>query len=107
MLGVDDELLKRPKRSIPRADVAELAVQGLSLSQAENRYFHEPLTNSVLCWTSSEFADAVTSVVGMKVKQLWNVMQLIYALTADQSMPYQRTLVMASQLQTLHHYLGS
>jgi len=43
VLGVDDELLKRSKRSIPRADVAELAVQGLSLSQAENRYFHEPL----------------------------------------------------------------
>jgi len=43
VLGVDDELLKRSKRSIPRADVAELAVQGLSLLQAENRYFHEPL----------------------------------------------------------------
>lgn len=40
MLGVDDELLKRPKRSIPRADVAELAVQSLVVSEAENRYAH-------------------------------------------------------------------
>ena len=38
ILGVDDELLKRPKRSIPRADVAELAVQSLILPEAENRY---------------------------------------------------------------------
>ena len=38
VLGVDDVLLKRPKRSIPRADVAELAVQSLSLPEAENRY---------------------------------------------------------------------
>ena len=37
MLGVDDELLKRPKRSIPRADVAELAVQSLTLSEVRNR----------------------------------------------------------------------
>lgn len=40
MLGVDDELLKRPKRSIPRADVAELAVQSLIVSEAEDRYTH-------------------------------------------------------------------
>ncbi len=38
VLGVDDELLKRPKRSIPRADVAELAVQSLTVSKAANRY---------------------------------------------------------------------
>ena len=40
MLGVDDKLLERPKRSIPRADVAELAVQSLIVSEAENRYAH-------------------------------------------------------------------
>ena len=37
VLGLDDELLKLEKRSIPRADVAELAVQALSTPQAENR----------------------------------------------------------------------
>ena len=42
VLGVDDELLKRPKRSIPRADVAELAVQSLVLPEAENRYADLP-----------------------------------------------------------------
>ena len=37
VLGIDDHLLKLQKRSIPRADVAELAVQALSTTQAENR----------------------------------------------------------------------
>ena len=37
VLGLDDQLLKLEKRSIPRADVAELAVQALSTPQAENR----------------------------------------------------------------------
>lgn len=39
MLGVDDELLKNTSRSIPRADVAELTVQCLSLAEADNRCF--------------------------------------------------------------------
>ena len=34
VLGVDEELLKRKTRSIPRADVAELAVQTLALPGA-------------------------------------------------------------------------
>ena len=37
VLGLDDQLLKLEKRSIPRGDVAELAVQALSTPQAENR----------------------------------------------------------------------
>lgn len=37
VLGLDDQLLKLEKRSIPRADVAELAVQALSTPQAEYR----------------------------------------------------------------------
>ena len=39
MLGVDDELLKNSSRSIPRADVAELTVQCLTLAEADNRCF--------------------------------------------------------------------
>ena len=34
---MDDTLLKRTVRSIPRDDVAELTVQCLSLAQAKNR----------------------------------------------------------------------
>ena len=37
MLGLDDALLKRKSRRIPRADVAELAVQCLTLKDADNR----------------------------------------------------------------------
>ncbi|BDA46321.1 probable protein TIC 62, chloroplastic at C-terminar half [Coccomyxa sp. Obi] len=37
VLGVDDELLKNTSRSIPRADVAELTVQCLTLAEADNR----------------------------------------------------------------------
>lgn len=37
VLGVDDELLKNTSRSIPRADVAELTVQCLTLAEANNR----------------------------------------------------------------------
>lgn len=37
VLGVDDELLKEESRSIPRADVAELTVQCLTLAEANNR----------------------------------------------------------------------
>ncbi len=39
VVGIDDTLLKRTQRSIPRADVAELAVQCLSLPQAANKSF--------------------------------------------------------------------
>ncbi|CAM9798633.1 unnamed protein product, partial [Phaeothamnion confervicola] len=38
-VGVDDELLKLPRRSIPRADVAEVCVQSLGLKEAINRSF--------------------------------------------------------------------
>lgn len=37
VLGVDDELLKRESRSIPRADVAELCVQALLSDAAKNK----------------------------------------------------------------------
>eukprot|EP01025_Chloroclados_australasicus_P011783 TRINITY_DN1522_c0_g1_i1.p1 TRINITY_DN1522_c0_g1~~TRINITY_DN1522_c0_g1_i1.p1 ORF type:complete len:314 (+),score=37.82 TRINITY_DN1522_c0_g1_i1:112-1053(+) len=37
VLDVDDKLLKREKKSIPRADVAEVCVQSLLLQSAENR----------------------------------------------------------------------
>ncbi len=50
VLGVDDELLKRSKRSIPRADVAELAVQSLIVSEAENRYAHLEGGTVCFCW---------------------------------------------------------
>ncbi|GFR50997.1 hypothetical protein Agub_g13323 [Astrephomene gubernaculifera] len=39
VVGVDDSLIKQPVRSIPRADVAELCVQCLTLKAAENRSF--------------------------------------------------------------------
>lgn len=39
VLGVDDALLKRTVRSIPRTDVAELAVRCLGLEGALNRSF--------------------------------------------------------------------
>eukprot|EP00238_Polyblepharides_amylifera_P005805 CAMPEP_0196591838 /NCGR_PEP_ID=MMETSP1081-20130531/71034_1 /TAXON_ID=36882 /ORGANISM="Pyramimonas amylifera, Strain CCMP720" /LENGTH=329 /DNA_ID=CAMNT_0041915343 /DNA_START=151 /DNA_END=1140 /DNA_ORIENTATION=- len=39
IVGVDDTLLKREQRNIPRADVAELVVQCLSLEPAKNRSF--------------------------------------------------------------------
>lgn len=39
VVGVDDELLKRKVRSIPREDVAELAVQCLRLPEASKRSF--------------------------------------------------------------------
>eukprot|EP01024_Parvocaulis_polyphysoides_P018864 TRINITY_DN18409_c0_g1_i7.p1 TRINITY_DN18409_c0_g1~~TRINITY_DN18409_c0_g1_i7.p1 ORF type:complete len:328 (+),score=39.30 TRINITY_DN18409_c0_g1_i7:44-985(+) len=35
--GVDDELLKREQKGIPREDVAEVVVQSLKIKQAENR----------------------------------------------------------------------
>ena len=38
VLGVDDQLLKSATRRIPRADVAELAVQCLTLPAAKNRW---------------------------------------------------------------------
>ena len=38
MLGVDDKLMQESFRSIPRADVAELCVQCLGASEAQNRY---------------------------------------------------------------------
>ena len=37
MLGVDDKLMHEQSRSIPRADVAELCVQCLGVSEAQNR----------------------------------------------------------------------
>lgn len=37
--GVDDELLERTVRSIPRADVADLSVQALDCPEAKNRSF--------------------------------------------------------------------
>lgn len=39
VVGIDDELLKRKVRSIPREDVAELCIQSLTLAEAENRSF--------------------------------------------------------------------
>lgn len=39
VLGVDDKLMHEQSRSIPRADVAELCVQCLGVSEAQNRYF--------------------------------------------------------------------
>ncbi|KAK9802549.1 hypothetical protein WJX73_000176 [Symbiochloris irregularis] len=39
IVGVDDELMTRDNRSIPRADVAELCVQCLQLEEASNRSF--------------------------------------------------------------------
>jgi hypothetical protein len=38
VLGVDDKLMQETSRSIPRADVAELCVQCLGVSEAQNRY---------------------------------------------------------------------
>ncbi len=38
VVDVDDRLLERKQRSIPRADVAELSVQCIALPQARNRY---------------------------------------------------------------------
>ena len=43
VLGVDDELLKNKSRSIPRADVAEVTVQCLTLTEASNRYGAGPI----------------------------------------------------------------
>lgn len=37
VLGVDDELLKENSRTIPRSDVAEVAVQALSITTAQRR----------------------------------------------------------------------
>ena len=39
VVGIDDTLLKRKVRSIPREDVAELCIQSLELPEAENRSF--------------------------------------------------------------------
>ena len=47
MLGVDDKLLKSTTRRIPRADVAELAVQCLTLPAATNRC--GPLGSQAIC----------------------------------------------------------
>lgn len=38
LVGVDDELSKLPSRSIPRDDVAQLAIQCLTLEAAKNRW---------------------------------------------------------------------
>lgn len=38
VLGKDDELMEEQSRSIPRADVAELCIQALEQSEAQNRY---------------------------------------------------------------------
>jgi hypothetical protein len=48
VLGVDDVLLKSKTRRIPRADVAELAVQCLTLEAAANRHA-EPSCVSRAC----------------------------------------------------------
>lgn len=37
LLGVDDQLLKREYKAIPREDVAELCVQCLNMPEAKNR----------------------------------------------------------------------
>ncbi len=37
VLGADDHLMKESSRSIPREDVAELCVQCLGVSEAQNR----------------------------------------------------------------------
>lgn len=37
LLGVDDQLLKREYKAIPREDVAELCVQCLHMPEAKNR----------------------------------------------------------------------
>ena len=39
ILGIDDELLKGTDRTIPRADVAEVAVQALLHLNSKNRAF--------------------------------------------------------------------
>ena len=39
VLGADDHLMKESSRSIPRQDVAELCVQCLGVSEAQNRYW--------------------------------------------------------------------
>ena len=38
VIGVDDELMKGTSRRIPRADVAELCIQSLTLPEASNRH---------------------------------------------------------------------
>lgn len=38
-MDVDDKLIERTPRSIPRADVAELCVRCITLPQARNRSF--------------------------------------------------------------------
>jgi hypothetical protein len=38
IISVDDKFMKRKARSIPRADVAELCFQSLSIPEAKNRY---------------------------------------------------------------------
>ncbi len=40
---MDDELLKNKSRSIPRADVAEVTVQCLTLTEASNRFGAGPI----------------------------------------------------------------
>ena len=47
-LGVDDALLKSKTRRIPRADVAELAVQCLTLEAASNRHAGPPCCHHAL-----------------------------------------------------------
>ena len=37
MFDANDKLLDRKKRSIPRADVAELCIQSLGIDEAKNR----------------------------------------------------------------------
>ena len=37
MVGIDDTLMDNKKKSIPRADVAELCIQALNLPEYRNR----------------------------------------------------------------------
>lgn len=39
-MGIDDTLMENKKKSIPRADVAELCIQALQLPEYRNRCVH-------------------------------------------------------------------
>lgn len=55
LMGVDDELMEGENRRIPRADVAELAVQSLYLPEASNRCLSTraaPATAYMACLSS-------------------------------------------------------
>lgn len=47
---MDDKLLKNSSRSIPRADVAELTVQCLTLAEARNRCAESCFVQSCACF---------------------------------------------------------